>query len=83
MCSCCILVDNLGETEEVEGIENSVTRSSPRGITSHGVATGVTVTSAGAATVPAKAVEQGHDLLSRQLEPFGGSVFGEVLDLLL
>lgn len=30
LCSCCILVDNLGETEEVEGTENSVTRSFQR-----------------------------------------------------
>lgn len=44
---------------------------------------GVAVTGAGAAALPADAVDQGHDLLSRQLEPFGGSVFGEVLDLLL
>lgn len=101
LCSCCILVDNLGGTEEVEGTENSVTRSSQRSeccsedllslftvyqsnhIISDGVATGVAVTSAGAATVPAEAVEQGHDLLSRQLEPLGGSVFREFLDLLL
>lgn len=41
------------------------------------------VTDAGAAALPAEAVEQGHDLLSRQLEPFRRGVFGEVLDLLL
>lgn len=34
-------------------------------------------------SIPAKAVHQGHDLLTSKLEAFGWAVFRKVLDLLL
>ena len=34
-------------------------------------------------TLPAEAIEQGHDLLPGELEGRGGAVFSEALDLLL